>query len=49
MTMKHSKPFHSKEVTRVIQDDNRLLGYDEYLKKYPTVKKRKVGQLEKKY
>ena len=26
---------HSKEVARVIQDDNRLLGYDEYFKKVP--------------
>ena len=26
---------HSKEVTRVIQDDNQILGYSEYFKKIP--------------
>ena len=26
---------HSKEVTRVIQDDNQILGYNEYFKKIP--------------
>ena len=26
---------HSKEITRVIQDDNQILGYNEYFKKIP--------------
>jgi len=26
---------HSREIIRVVQDDNRLLGYDEYFKKVP--------------
>jgi ketosteroid isomerase-like protein len=29
------KAVHSREVTRVIQDDNRLMAYDEYFKKVP--------------
>jgi len=38
---------HSKEVTRVIQDDNRLLGYDEYFKKVPDSVKTKWGNWKK--
>ena len=38
---------HSKEVTRVIQDDNRLLGYDEYFKEVPDSVKAKWGNWKK--
>ena len=41
------KAVHSKEVTRVIQDDNRLLGYDEYFKKIPDSLKAKWADSKK--
>jgi hypothetical protein len=41
------KAVHSKEVIRVIQDDNRLLGYDEYFKKVPDSEKAKWANWKK--
>ncbi len=41
------RAIHSKDVTRVIQDENRLLGYDEYLKKIPDSLKAKWADWKK--
>lgn len=41
------KAVHSKEVIRVIRDDNRLLGYDEYFKKVPESEKAKWANWKK--
>jgi ketosteroid isomerase-like protein len=41
------KAVHSKEVIRVIRDDNRLLGYDEYFKKVPESEKAKWAHWKK--
>jgi ketosteroid isomerase-like protein len=38
---------HSKEVARVIQDDNRLIGYDEYFKRVPDSVKTKWANWKK--
>jgi len=38
---------HSKDVTRVIQDDNQVLGYDQYFKKEPDSVKAKWGNWKK--
>jgi ketosteroid isomerase-like protein len=38
---------HSKDVIRVIQDDNRLMGYNEYFKKTPDSIKAKWGDWKK--
>lgn len=41
------KAVHSKDVTRVIQDDGRLLEYDEYFKKVPDSVKAKWANWKK--
>jgi len=41
------KAVHSKEVARVIQDDNRLLGYEEYFKNVPDSVKAKWANWKK--
>ena len=41
------KAVHSKEVARVIQDDDRLLGYDEYFKKVPDNERAKWANWKK--
>lgn len=38
---------HSKDVTRVIQDDNQVLGYDQYFKMVPDSVKAKWGNWKK--
>jgi ketosteroid isomerase-like protein len=38
---------HSKDVIRVIQDDNRIIGYDEYFQKVPDSIKAKWGKWKK--
>jgi len=38
---------HSREIIRVVQDDNRLLGYDEYFKKVPDSLKAKWANWKK--
>ena len=41
------KAVHSKEVMRVLQDGNRIMGYDEYFKKVPDSIKAKWYEWEK--
>lgn len=41
------KAVHSKDILRVIQDDNTILGYDEYFKKQPDSIKVKWGSWKK--
>jgi hypothetical protein len=41
------KEVHSKEIIRVIQDDNRILGYNEYFQKQPDSIKAKWGSWKK--
>src|SRR5438105_287131 len=41
------KAVHSKDIIRVIQDDQRILGYDEYFKKQPDSIKAKWGNRKK--
>src|SRR5262245_28289675 len=41
------KNVHSKDVIRVIRDDNRILGYDEYFQKIPDSTKAKWSHWEK--
>ncbi|HEV8508005.1 MAG TPA: nuclear transport factor 2 family protein [Chitinophagaceae bacterium] len=41
------KAVHSKEVARVIQDDNRILAYDEYFRKVPDSEKAKWANWKK--
>jgi hypothetical protein len=41
------KAVHSREIIRVIQDDNRIMGYDEYFQKQPDSIKAKWGSWRK--